>query len=183
VWTYDTAYYTHCKATWPIPWSQRERSFELFYERDPDRFLAMLRQYHIDELTIDELGRLYQVNRATAARWVIAARTTLLDATRTRLAAPVAILVQPGDVEARCHGRRVELLILRREGVDDGRDHLDLGGVDTVPHERSAREYVGVGGLDVGAQEVPSATRERAGNVNPHVASPDDRNVQTRLQR
>jgi len=48
VWTYDTAYYTHCKATWPIPWSQRERSFELFYERDPDRFLAMLRQYHID---------------------------------------------------------------------------------------------------------------------------------------
>src|SRR5258706_7259002 len=26
VWTYDTAYYTERRATWPIPWSQRERS-------------------------------------------------------------------------------------------------------------------------------------------------------------
>lgn len=42
----------------------------------------LLRQYHIDELTIDQLGALHGINRATAARWIAAARRTLLVAMR-----------------------------------------------------------------------------------------------------
>lgn len=63
-----------------------------------ERQRNLLRQYHIDELTIDQLAGLYQVNRATAARWVIAARGVLLDATRANLAAALAI--DPGEVDS-----------------------------------------------------------------------------------
>ena len=43
---------------------------------------TLLKQQIVDGLGIDELGVLYQVHRATAARWVQSARETLL--TRTR---------------------------------------------------------------------------------------------------
>ena len=50
LWTYDTYYYTRRRATWPIPWAQREHPIELFYEPDPRRFDALLARYHIDLL-------------------------------------------------------------------------------------------------------------------------------------
>lgn len=50
-----------------------------------ERERNVLRQYHIDGLTIDQLAALYRVNRATAARWVVAARSAVLDGTRARL--------------------------------------------------------------------------------------------------
>ena len=46
---------------------------------------AVLRAQAIDGLTIDQLGALYQVHRATAARWVAHAKDALLDALRTSL--------------------------------------------------------------------------------------------------
>jgi RNA polymerase sigma-70 factor, ECF subfamily len=45
----------------------------------------VLRQYYIDGLTIDQLAAVYQVDRATTARWVIGARTRVLDGTRDQL--------------------------------------------------------------------------------------------------
>ncbi|HKE15925.1 MAG TPA: sigma-70 family RNA polymerase sigma factor [Kofleriaceae bacterium] len=45
----------------------------------------LLRQHYLDELTVDELGALYRVHRATAARWVAAAREVVFDSTRARL--------------------------------------------------------------------------------------------------
>ncbi len=45
----------------------------------------LLRQYFLDGLTIDVLASLYKVHRATAARWVAAARTELVERVRTRL--------------------------------------------------------------------------------------------------
>jgi RNA polymerase sigma-70 factor (ECF subfamily) len=45
----------------------------------------VLRQYYIDGLTIDQLAALYHVDRATTARWVIGARSAVLDGTRDRL--------------------------------------------------------------------------------------------------
>jgi RNA polymerase sigma-70 factor (ECF subfamily) len=45
----------------------------------------VLRQYYIDGLTIDQLASLYHVDRATTARWVIGARSAVLDGTRDRL--------------------------------------------------------------------------------------------------
>ncbi len=43
----------------------------------PDRDRTVLAQYHIDSLTIDQLGALYRIHRVTASRWVIAAQTRL----------------------------------------------------------------------------------------------------------
>jgi RNA polymerase sigma-70 factor (ECF subfamily) len=54
----------------------------------------LLRQHVIDELTIDDLARLYRVHRATCARWLADARTELGKSTRKRL---VATLGLPGD--------------------------------------------------------------------------------------
>ena len=52
-----------------------------------ERERNLLRQHHLDGLTVDQLGALYGVDRATAARWLVAARTAILDDTRARLAA------------------------------------------------------------------------------------------------
>ena len=45
----------------------------------------LLRQHILDELTIDDLARLYRVHRATCARWLADARTDLGKHTRKRL--------------------------------------------------------------------------------------------------
>jgi RNA polymerase sigma-70 factor (ECF subfamily) len=52
-----------------------------------DRKRTVLRQYYIDGLTIDQLAALYKVDRATTARWVISARSAVLEGTRERLRA------------------------------------------------------------------------------------------------
>jgi RNA polymerase sigma-70 factor (ECF subfamily) len=46
----------------------------------------ILRQHYLDGLNVDALGSLYRVHRATAARWVLAARESLLSGVRARLA-------------------------------------------------------------------------------------------------
>jgi RNA polymerase sigma-70 factor, ECF subfamily len=47
----------------------------------------LLRQRIVDDLGIDELAELYHVHRATAARWLAAAREAMVAATRDRLTA------------------------------------------------------------------------------------------------
>lgn len=66
---------------------QREfkEAFEAAVGALGDRDRTLLMQYHVDGLTIDELGALYRVHRVTAARWVARARKSLLDATRKEL--------------------------------------------------------------------------------------------------
>jgi RNA polymerase sigma-70 factor (ECF subfamily) len=56
-------------------------AFALLSERERN----VLRQYHIDGLTIDQLAGLYQVNRATTARWVAGARLAIVTKTRNLL--------------------------------------------------------------------------------------------------
>jgi RNA polymerase sigma-70 factor (ECF subfamily) len=51
----------------------------------------VLRQHILDELTIDDLARLYRVHRATAARWVVDARADLGRGTRKRLGAMLGL--------------------------------------------------------------------------------------------
>jgi RNA polymerase sigma-70 factor (ECF subfamily) len=46
---------------------------------------ALLRLVHCDGLSVDDLGRMYGVHRATAARWAATARAALVAATRARL--------------------------------------------------------------------------------------------------
>jgi RNA polymerase sigma-70 factor (ECF subfamily) len=47
-----------------------------------DREQTVLRQSFVDGLTIDELGRLHRVHRATAARWIAGAQSRLSAETR-----------------------------------------------------------------------------------------------------
>lgn len=63
-----------------------------------ERERNLLRQYHIDQLSIDQLAALYRVHRATAARWVIAARAAVLEATRARLVSDLGI--EDGEVDS-----------------------------------------------------------------------------------
>jgi RNA polymerase sigma-70 factor (ECF subfamily) len=61
---------------------------------DRDRYL--LRHAFVDGRSVDEIGAVYGVHRATAARWVAAARTQLVDLTRADLVRRLAI----SDAEA-----------------------------------------------------------------------------------
>jgi RNA polymerase sigma-70 factor (ECF subfamily) len=45
----------------------------------------LLRHVYLDQLGVDQLGALYRVHRATAARWAAGARQRLMDGTRRRL--------------------------------------------------------------------------------------------------
>lgn len=51
----------------------------------------LLRQHIIDELTIDDLARLYRVHRATCARWLADARADLGKHTRKKLVASLGL--------------------------------------------------------------------------------------------
>lgn len=57
----------------------------------------ILRQYYIDELTIDDLAALYRVNRATTARWVAGARLAVVKSTRAQLVDTHAVPVSQVD--------------------------------------------------------------------------------------
>lgn len=58
----------------------------------------LLRQSVLYGATVDELGSIYQVHRATAARWIAAARERLVEATRRRM---IEILeIQPEDYDS-----------------------------------------------------------------------------------
>jgi RNA polymerase sigma-70 factor (ECF subfamily) len=59
---------------------------------------TVLLQHYIDGLSIDRLGALYRVHRATAARWVSRAREALLE--RTREALTRALQLSPPDFES-----------------------------------------------------------------------------------
>jgi RNA polymerase sigma-70 factor (ECF subfamily) len=56
-----------------------------------DRERTLLRYHYFDGLSIDEIGALYRVNRATAGRWLAAIREGLFEATRARLVSRLAL--------------------------------------------------------------------------------------------
>lgn len=63
-----------------------------------ERQRNVLRQYYIDGLTIDQLAALYRVDRATTARWVVAARAAILAGTRDYLGS--ALNASTNEVES-----------------------------------------------------------------------------------
>lgn len=52
---------------------------------------SVLKMSLIDGLSIDDIGKVYDVHRATAARWLASARQTLVDTTRAKLAARLGV--------------------------------------------------------------------------------------------
>jgi RNA polymerase sigma-70 factor (ECF subfamily) len=68
-----------------------KRAFHAALSALPPRERTLLRLQFIDELTVDQVGVLYRVHRATAARWLVAARQSLLEQTRMHLAAELGL--------------------------------------------------------------------------------------------
>jgi RNA polymerase sigma-70 factor (ECF subfamily) len=73
----------------------------------------LLRQHVIDELTIDDLARLYRVHRATCARWLADARLDLGKGTRKRLVAALGLPTDELDSLLRFLDSDIELSISR----------------------------------------------------------------------
>src|SRR5262249_4217329 len=76
----------------------------------PDPNLPPLR--YLDGLTIDEIGALYSVHRATVSKWIARARAAILDATRRRLAGQLA--VTESELESLMRALRSQLEISLR---------------------------------------------------------------------
>lgn len=73
----------------------------------------LLRQHYLDELTVDQLGALYRVHRATAARWVAAAREALFDDTRKRMIEALGLAPTDYDSILRLLHSQLDLSIQR----------------------------------------------------------------------
>jgi RNA polymerase sigma-70 factor (ECF subfamily) len=73
----------------------------------------LLRQSALDGLSIDELGRLYRVHRATAARWIADARRELLAETRRRLVERVGLPEDECDSIMRLVHSQVDVTLRR----------------------------------------------------------------------
>lgn len=66
--------------------NEYKQAFETATEELSSRERALLRQQYLLGMSVDEIGAIYQVHRATAARWVQAARETLFAKARIALA-------------------------------------------------------------------------------------------------
>lgn len=65
--------------------AELEAALATAMSRVDDRARCLLRHAFVDGRNIDEIGAIYGVHRATAARWIAAARAELVDATRADL--------------------------------------------------------------------------------------------------
>jgi RNA polymerase sigma-70 factor (ECF subfamily) len=74
----------------------------------------LLRLHVVDRLSIDELGALYQVHRATAARWVERARETLVKGVRARFMKRVRVSGTECDSILRLVQSQLDATIRRR---------------------------------------------------------------------
>lgn len=91
-----------------------KRAFATALAGLPRRDRILLRQYHLDRLTVDDLAALYQVHRGTVSRRVARARQTLTD----------AILGELGQRLALAADELQSVLRLVRSEVDVSLDRL-----------------------------------------------------------
>lgn len=78
--------------------AQLEQAITRALEELGDRERTLLRLHLGERLNIDALGSMYGVNRATAARWLVAARQSLLE--RARAAICASLGASPDELES-----------------------------------------------------------------------------------
>ena len=98
----------HAKARYVQEFKQ---AFSAALRSLPARDQTLLRQHVIDGLSIDQLGALYGVHRATAARQLERARQAVLDGTRQRLASVLEVKTGELDSILRLIRSRVEVTL------------------------------------------------------------------------
>ncbi len=64
----------------------------------PPRDRNLLRYHLLDELTIDDIGAIHRVHRATAARWLVKIRENLYEATRSEIMRSLAL--SPNEIDS-----------------------------------------------------------------------------------
>lgn len=74
---------------------------------------TLLRQHIVDGLSIDDVGAAFGVHRATAARWLVRARTALVEATQRRLAARLALPVEQIESVIRLVSSQLDASVVR----------------------------------------------------------------------
>jgi hypothetical protein len=97
--TYDTFYYGHRYATWPIPWGGTAGQLELFTERDPDRFLTSLDRHAIGYLLLPRRTADRAFNGANFPESFVDCVANLVERGRLRVLWGSADLVLVGRVE------------------------------------------------------------------------------------
>ena len=80
---------------------------------------SVLRAHAVEGLTIDQIGAVYQVHRATAARWVTHARGALLDALRASLQRRLGVEAAACDSIVALVQSRIDLSMSRVFASDD----------------------------------------------------------------
>lgn len=103
------------------PWKREyaaafREAFEQSIKALSDHDRTLLRQHHLDQLSVDELATLHKIHRATAARWVAAARAALLAGIRERMIAKLAISGGELDSALRLARSQLEVSIHRLLG-------------------------------------------------------------------
>jgi RNA polymerase sigma-70 factor, ECF subfamily len=94
--------------------SEVEEAIVYALERLGDRERTLLRLYLGERSSIDVLGALYGVNRATAARWISAARRSLMSGARERLQARLRLSESECDSLVALVNSRLHVSIVRR---------------------------------------------------------------------
>jgi RNA polymerase sigma-70 factor, ECF subfamily len=84
-------------------------SFALAVKQLTPRQRNLLRQHHLDELSLEEMGALYSVHRATTARWLAEARVALLENTRKEVSVRMGIGTQEVDSIMRVVKSRLDI--------------------------------------------------------------------------
>jgi RNA polymerase sigma-70 factor, ECF subfamily len=101
-------------------WVYREefkRAFDGALRALSDRERTLLRQHHVDGLTIDELGRLYRVHRSTAARLLVRAREAVYEATRARMMSQLDVQSQDLDSILRMIQSQIDISLHALQGA------------------------------------------------------------------
>jgi RNA polymerase sigma-70 factor (ECF subfamily) len=79
---------------------------------------TLLRLHFLDGMNIDELGAVFQVHRATVARWLVSIRTNVLDHVRQRLSLDLGASSSEAQSLVRLLRSEVQVSIMRLLGGD-----------------------------------------------------------------
>jgi RNA polymerase sigma-70 factor (ECF subfamily) len=82
-------------------------------ERLDDRARTLLRLHFGEGMSIDRLGDMYRVNRATAARWLAAARETLVEGARDEIQARLRLSEKECDSIVRLMRSQLDVSLMR----------------------------------------------------------------------
>lgn len=97
-----------------------KQAFQEALDSLPARDQNLLRQHLVDGLSIDQLGALHQVHRATAARWIASAKDELLKRTRERFMRCVRVSREECESILRLVHSQLDATIRRRLAAAGG---------------------------------------------------------------